>query len=107
MNSLLGKEKLEIEITRDGSGGIGRVSGASARWRREAAQGSRPMQRWYQPCMQAPKQRKEAEESLSVCGGEEGEAEIVWVPTIHEGAELVFAARRRKRSGLPAAREEG
>ena len=69
-----------------------------------AAQGSRPMQRWYQPCMQAPKQRKEAEESLSVCGGEEGEAAIVWVPTIHEGAELVLAARRRKRSGLPAAR---
>ena len=65
------------------------------------------MQRWYQPCMQAPKQRKEAEESLSVCGGEEGEAEIVWVPTIHEGAELVVAARRGRRSGLPAAREEG
>lgn len=74
--------------------------------RREAAQGSRPMQRWYQPCMQAPKQRKEAEESLSVCCGEEGEAEVVWVPTIHEGAELVLA-RRRKRSGLPSARGGG
>lgn len=50
------------------------------------------MQRWYQPCMQDPKPRKEAEEALSGCGGEEGEAEVVRVPTIHKGA-LVLARR--------------
>ncbi|KAF0923306.1 hypothetical protein E2562_005267 [Oryza meyeriana var. granulata] len=48
------------------------------------------MQRWYQPCMQEPKPRKEAEEVLSGCGGEEGEAgEVVRAPTIHKGV-LVF-----------------
>jgi hypothetical protein len=53
------------------------------------------MQRWYQPCMQAPKQRKEeAEESLPGCGGEEREAEIVRAPTIHERLSLPRAARR-------------
>jgi hypothetical protein len=72
------------------------------------------MQRWYQPCMQAPKQRKEeAEESLPGCGGEEREAEIVRAPTIHERLSLPRAARRTagdltSGSWLPAAeREEG
>lgn len=41
------------------------------------------MQRWYQPCMQDPKPRKEAEEALSGCGGEEGEAEVVQIGRAH------------------------
>uniref|UniRef100_J3LCC2 Uncharacterized protein n=1 Tax=Oryza brachyantha TaxID=4533 RepID=J3LCC2_ORYBR len=49
------------------------------------------MQRWYQPCMQEPKPRKEAdEEGLSGCGGEAEEEEVVQAPTIHKGV-LVFA----------------
>ncbi|KAG8070577.1 hypothetical protein GUJ93_ZPchr0006g40750 [Zizania palustris] len=49
------------------------------------------MQRWYQPCMQEPKPRKEADESLSGCSGEA--EKVVRAPTIHKGA-LVFAAER-------------
>lgn len=50
-----------------------------ARRRRRGVHGSRPMQRWCQPCMQQPKLRKEA---LSGCGGEAGE--VVRAPTIHK-----------------------
>lgn len=65
----------------------------------DGAQGSRPMQRWYQPCMQEPKARKEAEAALS--GGEEREEEVVArAPTIHEG--LVFALRAVDRRDLQA-----
>ncbi|KAL5213456.1 hypothetical protein ABZP36_024303 [Zizania latifolia] len=49
------------------------------------------MQRWYQPCMQEPKPRKEADESLSGCGGEA--EKVVRAPTIHKSA-LVFVAER-------------
>lgn len=60
------------------------------------AQGSTPMQRWYQPCMQQPKPRKE---TFSGCGEA---ADFARAPTIHKRGLVVFTERRRGggRSGV-------
>ena len=54
------------------------------------------MQRWYQPCMQQPKPRKEA---FSGCGCEA--ADVARAPTIHEGLVVFTGARGGGRFGDP------
>jgi hypothetical protein len=65
----------------------------------EVFQGSRPMQRWYQPCMQQLKPRKEA---FSGCGCET--ADVAHAPTIHEGLVVFTVARGEGRVGGSAVR---